>query len=321
MLCSVVQQGAQLHVFLISMAAFFLELATPVGGAMALPGCPDKCGNVTIPYPFGIGDECAATSLNSYFSLICNDTFHPPRPQVREPEAYIEVVDISLEHGEMRVLSPVNHICFTSNTTATKSSAVGYDLLETPFLPSPSRNRFTVIGCNTLGLITGYRGARNQYVTGCYSYCEAINSTSDGAPCAGMGCCEAAIPANLTAFSVRFDLNQSKVWSFNPCFYSMVAEVGWYSFKQQDLVGLGFINGRAKNGAPIVADWAIRNSSCPELGKETSANYACISSNSYCMAASNSPGYLCNCSKGYEGNPYLSDGCQGSVNSIEFSTC
>uniref|UniRef100_A0A803MVU8 Uncharacterized protein n=1 Tax=Chenopodium quinoa TaxID=63459 RepID=A0A803MVU8_CHEQI len=25
---------------------------------IALPGCPDKCGNVTIPYPFRVGDKC-----------------------------------------------------------------------------------------------------------------------------------------------------------------------------------------------------------------------------------------------------------------------
>jgi hypothetical protein len=34
----------------------------------------------------------------------------------------------------------------------------------------------------------------------------------------------------------------------------MLAEVGWYSFRQQDLVGrLGFINERAKRGVPLVS--------------------------------------------------------------------
>uniref|UniRef100_A0A8I6XZI7 Protein kinase domain-containing protein n=1 Tax=Hordeum vulgare subsp. vulgare TaxID=112509 RepID=A0A8I6XZI7_HORVV len=108
-----------------------------------------------------------------------------------------------------------------------------------------------------------------------------------------MGCCEAAIPANLTTFGVVFQMNQSKVWGFNPCFYAMVAEVGWYDFRQQDLVvvgSLGFINDRAQRGAPIVADWAIKNGSCPEEGKDAPNDYACISANSYCMAANNGPG-------------------------------
>uniref|UniRef100_A0A0E0JCG6 Protein kinase domain-containing protein n=1 Tax=Oryza nivara TaxID=4536 RepID=A0A0E0JCG6_ORYNI len=286
------------------------QAAASSGYSMALPGCPDKCGNISIPYPFGIGPSCAATSISSYFNLTCNNTFNPPRPMVGDSEALVEVTDISLEHGEMRVLSPVYYICFTANTTFTRFTE-GYELKHTPFLPSPSRNRFTVIGCNTLGLIGGYKGTVSHYVTGCYSYCESINSTSDGAPCAGMGCCEAAIPTDLTAWGAMFEMNQSKVWSFNPCFYAMVSEVGWYSFQQKDLVGhLGFIDDRAQRGAPVVADWAIRNGSCPEEGKGIPGDYACISANSYCMDANNGPGYLCQCSKGYEGNPYLLNGCQ-----------
>lgn len=301
---------------LLMLCIFFPAMVMPYGASsrpsVSLPGCPDKCGDVTIPYPFGIGEQCAATSLNSYFIVTCNDTFNPPRPTVGDDSGAVEVTDILLEHGEMRVLSPINHMCFTSNTTATKFTGGGYELKQTPFLPSPSRNRFTVIGCNTLGLIGGYKDAASQYVAGCYTYCEGINSTSDGAPCAGMGCCEAAIPANLTAFGVTFEMNQSKVWGFNPCFYAIVAEAGWYSFRQQDLVGhLGFIEARANRGAPIVADWAIRNSSCPEEGEEPPSGYACISANSYCTNANNGPGYLCQCSKGYVGNPYILNGCKG----------
>ncbi|CAM0877870.1 unnamed protein product [Alopecurus aequalis] len=278
--------------------------------SMSLPGCPDMCGDVHIPYPFGIGAHCAATSLNSYFNLTCDNTFDPPRPMVGDRETVAEVADISLEHGEMRMLSSVNHICFTSNTTFTKYNG-GYDLQLTQFLPSPSRNRFTVIGCNTLGLISGYKDTASQYVAGCYSYCEGINNTAEGAPCAGMGCCEAAIPANLNSFRIKFEMNQSKVWDFNPCFYAMVAEVGWYNFRQQDLVGhLGFIDDRARRGVPTIGDWAIRNGSCPDKVNDTRSDYACISANSYCMAANNGPGYLCQCSKGYEGNPYLLNGCQ-----------
>nr|CAB3462632.1 unnamed protein product [Digitaria exilis] len=115
----------------------------------------------------------------------------------------------------------------------------------------------------------------NPYVTGCFSYCQGINDTEDGAPCTGMGCCKAPISSNLTDFLVILS-NLSSVWNFNPCFYAMVVEVGWYSFRKQDLVGHRFINERATRGAPIVSDWAIRNGSCPKEGTIEPKDYACV---------------------------------------------
>ncbi|KAL6622653.1 hypothetical protein ACP70R_032532 [Stipagrostis hirtigluma subsp. patula] len=269
--------------------------------AVSLPGCPDKCGNVSIPYPFGIGAGCAATSLSPNFAVTCNNTFQPPRPMIGARE----VIDISLDRGEMRVYGPVSYSCFTSNTTISDN----YTALDiTPFIPSTTRNHLTAIGCSALGLIGGSNP--DPYVAGCFSYCQGINSTSDGEPCTGMGCCETTISPNLTDFGVLL-ANQSIAWDFNPCFYAMIVEVGWYSFRRQDLVGhLGFIKERAARGVPVVSDWAIRNGTCPKDRAKAPKDYACVSSNSYCVSASNGPGYLCNCSEGYEGNPYLREGCK-----------
>ncbi|CAM0948802.1 unnamed protein product [Alopecurus aequalis] len=278
--------------------------------SMSLPGCPEKCGDVLIPYPFGIGNHCAAASMNRYFIVTCNSTFQPPRPTIGDHPA--EIIDISLGRSEMRIHGSISYNCFTSNTTMMDNYTGGFGMVGTPFIPSTTRNRFTVIGCNTLGIIGGYTQSNpDLYVAGCYSYCQDINSTSDGAPCTGKGCCETTIVPNLGDFAALLATNQSSVWTFNPCFYAMLAEVGWYSFRQEDLVGhLGFINKRAKRGVPVVADWAIRNGSCPKDGAKAPLGYACVSSNSYCVGAVNGPGYMCNCSEGYEGNPYLPRGCQ-----------
>lgn len=37
---------------------------------VALPGCKDSCNNITVPYPFGLGDGC---SHNIWFNLTCRD--------------------------------------------------------------------------------------------------------------------------------------------------------------------------------------------------------------------------------------------------------
>ncbi|CAL4897736.1 unnamed protein product [Urochloa decumbens] len=275
--------------------------------AVSLPGCPDKCGNISIPYPFGIGAGCAAISLNPYFAVICNDTFQPPRPMIGNASTPREVSDISLERGEVRVYGPVGYSCFKANNTISENYTAEFSLEGTPFIPSTTRNHFTVIGCYALGLIGGSNP--DPYVAGCFSYCQGINNTEDGAPCTGMGCCETTISPNLTDFKVVLS-NLSYSWSYNPCFYAMLVEVGWYSFRKKDLLGHQFINERATRGAPFVSDWAIRNGSCPKEGTIVPNGYACVSTNSYCMSASNGPGYLCHCSKGYEGNPYLHEGCQ-----------
>ncbi|RLN30506.1 hypothetical protein C2845_PM05G01710 [Panicum miliaceum] len=281
--------------------------------AVSKPGCPDKCGNVTIPYPFGIGDHCAASSRNPYFIVTCNNTFQPSWPIVGDITTSVEVIDISLEHGMMCVYNDVSYTCFTSDTIISDNHPTGFNLNSTPFIPSTTRNQFTVIGCNTLGLIGGYmhnNSDSDKYVAGCYSYCQGLNSTSENAPCAGLGCCETAISPNLTDFAAVLP-SRSSAWKFNPCFYAMLVEVGWYKFSTEDLAGhLTFIKERDTRGVPVVADWAIRDGKCPKDGAKADTDYACVSSNSYCVNASNGPGYLCNCNQGYEGNPYLHEGCQ-----------
>jgi len=295
-----------------------LSSATPSEPALSLPGCPDKCGDVTIPYPFGIGDGCAATSRNPSFAVTCNNTFQPPRPMIYAPASNtstpMEVIDISLEHGEVSIYAPVGYSCFEPNTNTLDNYTGEFSLEGTPLILSSTRNRFMAIGCSALGLI----GASDPEfsVAGCFSYCEGINQTSDGAPCSGKGCCETAISPNLTAFQAAV-ANVTLLPSFNPCIYAMLVQVGWYSFRRQDLVGhLGFVNERASRGVPVISDWAIRNGSCPKEGRVVPQDYACISTNSYCTNASNGPGYLCSCSKGYKGNPYLREGCQ-DINECE----
>ncbi|KAM7478058.1 hypothetical protein LguiA_026271 [Lonicera macranthoides] len=48
----------------------------PFSGTIS-PDCLDRCGNIPIPYPFGVGSNCA---FNSSFLINCNKTSFPNKP-------------------------------------------------------------------------------------------------------------------------------------------------------------------------------------------------------------------------------------------------
>ena len=97
------------------------------------------------------------------------------------------------------------------------------------------------------------------------------------------------------------------------CSYAVLMDAEEVQFQRTTYTNTTDFNDTSIGRAPVVMDWAIRDgtSSC-EVAKRNHSTYACLSSNSECVVSPNGPGYLCNCSSGYEGNPYLPDGCHGS---------
>lgn len=127
---------------------FAIVLQSVVRGASSLPhpGCPDKCGDVDIVYPFGIGPGCA---MEEGFELHCNKSQDGQRNVTYFSN--LPVADISLLQGHVRVMSHIASMCHNWSTTYL------LDFRGTPFTVSEKENLFTVIGADTLALMAGSR--------------------------------------------------------------------------------------------------------------------------------------------------------------------
>ncbi|XP_066336129.1 wall-associated receptor kinase 2-like isoform X2 [Miscanthus floridulus] len=187
------------------------------------PDCHSNtmCGDVTIPYPFGFSEACL---WDESFTLSCNHSFSPPRPYYSN----IEVINITVERGEMRVFTGVSRICFNSSTNVSDEYSWWFNFTGTPFLVTPGRNEFTGIGFHTLALLRGKED--DSYFSGCVTTCTSLDEAefagnSNG--CTGLGCCQILTPSNLNKIEVQWQVSTNRAWKYSPCSYAMVDEKGW----------------------------------------------------------------------------------------------
>ncbi|XP_022773316.1 putative wall-associated receptor kinase-like 16 isoform X2 [Durio zibethinus] len=259
--------------------------------AQARPGCRDLCGEVSVPFPFGIGEGCY---LNRSFEIKCNDSSHPAQPLFGN----VDVKNISVRKGEMRFLKLIAEDCYNEAGLQVQRKQTSLRLGK--FTISDTQNKFMAIGCDTYATIQGYQG-EDRYTTGCMSICDSQKNVNDS--CSGVGCCQIPIPkglGNITLAVSSYD-NHKNITGFNNCSYAFVVE-NQFNFSSKYLKGF-----QGETKLPMVLDWAVGDESC-ELAEQNSSTFLC-KANSTCDGSYNGRGYRCKCFKGYEGNPYL-HGCQ-----------
>ncbi|XP_062082814.1 wall-associated receptor kinase 3-like isoform X2 [Humulus lupulus] len=289
------------------------SLSAPDGAHQVLPHCRHSCGNLTIPYPFGIGEGCY---MEPKFNITCQDHGHD---SATPPIAFlgtgnINVTKISLFPAELQVLQYTARDCYDSRgnemNNETVGPTVGFEIEN--FEVSATKNKFTAIGCDMSAIIVGFRG-KTRYTTGCMSVCDRFEDIDFG-KCAGNGCCQITnIPIGLNNFSIKVEsyFNHTKVLDFNPCSYAFLAEETQFKF-----TNTSFKDFKSITDFPLVLDWAISNMSCDEARMKFGARNMACKANSKCVNPSSTRGYLCRCLPGYDGNPYRPKGCQGVSTSL-----
>ncbi|CAI9778154.1 unnamed protein product [Fraxinus pennsylvanica] len=296
--------GLHLHLLqaqlLVSVLLIFVSrsVSTQSNFQIGKPNCTDHCGNVSIPFPFGTREGCY---FNKTFLVTCNDTHYDP-PKPFWVDSNIDITIISLE-GQMRVMQFIAKDCYSRDGTSSYYNEPSITLTD-GFLVNNTANKFFVIGCDTYAHVSGWRGNRT-YDTGCSSTCNDKDDLVD-VSCFGLGCCQMSIPKQAWKVEVTLDSyhNLTTVWDFDNCSYGFLAEESAFTFSASSLSNL-----RNVKELPMVVDWAVGEETCEEARNNVSS-YACKSEKSKCYEPDNGYGYRCRCQDGYEGNPYLDDGCK-----------
>ncbi|KAJ6765730.1 hypothetical protein OIU79_021837 [Salix purpurea] len=239
----------------------------PVASSDAKPGCQEKCGNVSVPYPFGILEPSCA--MNDNFFLNCtsnNELLFGNMP----------ISDISQQEGTVTVGIYAAFNCYTKTGIETDSFSQSMTLAG-PFMLSHTRNIFTATGCDTFAEVTN---SESTYGAACLSLCTEYVEMSDANPCS----------ADTRSLKIS-DWQLSRTPKY----------------------------GKDAYATDVVIEWVVKNETCEQAKADASA-YAC-GTNANCTYPESGQGYRCSCNEGFQGNPYLQEGCQGKLVIVLWLLC
>ncbi|XP_059590136.1 wall-associated receptor kinase-like 6 isoform X2 [Vitis vinifera] len=278
---------------IISFLCLTAKASSPPDEYMVKPNCRYRCGNVTIPFPFGIGDSCY---LNVWYSVNCsvNMSSGAEKPFLNHTKLNLELLNVSLEHRTVEVNSPI--ASYDQRQGESNTSQPSIDLDKSPFLFSRLDNIFVVLGCGQAKLMD-----HENVWADCTSIC---NNSYPAQGRNGFNFCQTPILSTdsyyrnnyLVGFTRGCEGNNYS----NSTTHAFLVDRHWFSHnstKPEDITRVKY--------APLSLLWKTKS------GDNASSDCNRIAYYNPMMGLY--VHYSCSCPLRHEGNPYLPKGCDHVV--------
>lgn len=200
------------------LCAVVAMLVLPTGAAAAaIPvssssSCTRRCGNISIPYPFGVEPGCYHAAG---FKLTCRQG---DWPELFLGDGTVQVLEISVPSSTVRISSrrmEFGQGPYSRGRITTGNVTWGGGLPEGgPFFLSESVSKLQVVGCNVQVDLHARLGGSYILVGSCTAICPMLSSLDPNTSvfpypyllngsCGGLGCCEANIIMGYSFYNIQ----------------------------------------------------------------------------------------------------------------------
>ncbi|KAH1096129.1 hypothetical protein J1N35_013050 [Gossypium stocksii] len=273
------------------------SLCSTLGRHHLLPyktSCNERCGNVDVPFPFGIKAGCYKSK---WYRVTCNKTADGEKPFISSIN--MQLLNVSFYEGTVLVNNTVIYSNCPGKDRENNEGSV--NLTGTPFSFSHIFDSFMYIGCGDLATFL-HSPTNDHRIGGCkLPPCEN-NMTS-------IFRCAVNISSGLSSFVANITQIYPNNGSKRSCTSAFIADARFLGFPEANSDHNDTTTNRSWTHVPTTLQWGKTKRGLCELGEK--AGTLCSPDGRYCWT-SLSQMHLCVCTSDYYGDyDYLStDVCQ-----------